>query len=240
MIRRPSGSTFCIHQLRRLRQREQAQRLAGRRRVDDDDVVRAGVVVVGDPQQRARPRPCRAGPSSPRPSRRPALASAGPMRRTPGSGPSSALTLKKTSDSCAHRFGTISSGVGPSSTVEGVAQAVGDVGRHHDRAVAAIGAGQRPWRRRRSSCRRRPCRCRRGCGSRRGHASDASVDSTEPMAGRRSQVPASRSTTASSSPTSPTMIELIPSSVAEPSELLDEAVDRADEDVRRRRAAPPR
>ena len=50
----------------------------------------------------------------------------------------------------------------------------------------------------------------------------------------RTQVPASRSTTASeSSPTAPTMIELIPSSLTQARELLDEAVDGADEDVRR-------
>ena len=66
-----------------------------------------------------------------------------------------------------------------------------------------------PWRRRRSSCRRRPCRCRRGCAvtgvlTLRARVSDSSA--------RAGQVPARRSTTGTSSSTSPTMIELIPSS----------------------------
>ena len=47
---RPIGAIFSIHH-RRLGQRQEAQRLAGRRRVDDDHVVAAGVDVVGDPQQ---------------------------------------------------------------------------------------------------------------------------------------------------------------------------------------------
>ena len=48
--------------------------------------------------------------------------------------------LKNTSGSCAHRFGAISRGVGADRRVEGVGQAVRDVGRDHERAYAALGA----------------------------------------------------------------------------------------------------
>ena len=46
--------------------------------------------------------------------------------------------LKKTSGSWAHRLGAISRGVGSDGRVERVGEAVGDVGRHDEGALATL------------------------------------------------------------------------------------------------------
>ena len=142
VILRPIGSTFSIHHLRRLGQGEEAKRLAGRRRVDDDHVVQAGVVVVGDPEQ--RPDLVHAGQdrhllghdlveASPAQDRCGVLLDPSPVARDVVE---DVRLLRPQVRRDLERHGA-------ELAVERVAEAVGDVGRHHDRAVAAVGAGER-------------------------------------------------------------------------------------------------
>ena len=150
---------------RDLRERQQPQRLAGRRAVDDDHVELARLVVLLELQQREDLVHARAGPSAPRPG-------SGRPRGRPAASPSqrwTACQLRSISASAwtswPQRFSATGTGCGAELGLERVGEAVRRVGRQHDGAQARCERSPARSRRRRSSCRPRPCPCRGSCGA---------------------------------------------------------------------------
>ena len=159
-IWRSHGNTFSSHQRGDVGERQQPQRLAGRRAVDDDRVALAGLVVALELQQREQ------------------LVHAGRHGQLLGRDPVDAALGEQLAEPLLHRrpvalhlllgldllgpqaVGRPASARRRQLGLERVGEAVRRVGREHERARAAPRRSGARWRRRPTSCRRRPCPCR--------------------------------------------------------------------------------